>query len=55
MGQFEDLAGGQALGLQGELRERQRQQVVELVEEPRALAGDGLQPAGDLAECAQGE
>jgi hypothetical protein len=38
---------------QGQLGKRQREQVVQLVDEPSALANDGLQAAGDLAEHAQ--
>ena len=51
--QFEDPAGGEVLGEQGEFGEGKGEQVVELVDEPGALADDGLEVAGDLAEGAE--
>ena len=51
--QFEDPAGGDIPGEQGQLGEGQGQQMMELVEETGALADDGLQSSGDLAEDAE--
>ena len=48
--QFEDPAGGDVLDQQGQFGEGEGQQVMELVDQPGALADDGLQPAGDLAQ-----
>ena len=53
--EFEHPAGSQVLGEQGQLREGQGEQVVELVDQAGALADDGLQAAGDLAEAAEFE
>ena len=46
-------AGAEVLGEQGQLGEGQGQEVVELIEQAGALADDGLQPAGHLAQQAQ--
>jgi hypothetical protein len=51
--QFEDPAGGEVLGDQGQLREGQGAPVVELVDAACALAQHGLEPAGDLAAGAE--
>ena len=51
--EFEDPAGGDVLDEQGEFGEGQGEQVVELVDETGALADDGLEAAGDLAEGAE--
>src|SRR5262245_33429504 len=40
-------------GAQGQLGEGQGEEVMELIEQARALADDGLQAASDLAEDAQ--
>ena len=53
--QFEDPAGGEVLGEQGEFGEGQGQQMMELVDEAGALADDGLESSGDLAEDAEFE
>ena len=51
--EFEDPAGGEVLDEQGEFGEGQGEEMMELVDEPGALADDGLESAGDLAEeCA---
>ena len=54
MDDFKDPAASNILDEQGEFGESQRQQVVQLIDEPRPLADDGLESAGDLAERAQG-
>ena len=51
--EFEDPAGGEVLGEQGQFGEGEGEQVVELVDEAGALADDGLEAAGDLAEGAE--
>ena len=53
MDEFEDPAGGEVLGEQGQFGEGQGEQVMELVDETGALADDGLEPAGDLAKRAE--
>ena len=53
--QFENPAGGDILGEQGEFGEGQGQQMMELVDEACALADDGLKSSGDLAEDAEFE
>ena len=52
MDEFEDPARGDVLDEQGEFGEAQSEQVMKLVDEAGALADDGLEPAGDLAEQA---
>ena len=51
--EFEDPAGGEVLDEQGEFGEGQGEEVVELVDQAGALADDGLEAAGDLAEGAE--
>ncbi|HYT87785.1 MAG TPA: hypothetical protein VEL76_03605 [Gemmataceae bacterium] len=51
--QLQHPDGGEVLGEQGQLGEGQRAQVRELVEQARALADDGLEAAGDLAQTAE--
>ena len=51
--EFEDPPGGEVLGQQGEFGEGEGEEVVELVDEPGALADDGLEAAGDLAQGAE--
>jgi len=51
--QFQHPAGGAFFGEQGQLGEGQGEEVMELIEQARALAGDGLQAASDLAEDTQ--
>ena len=51
--EFEDPGAGNVFDEQGEFGERERQQLVELVDEAGAMADDGLEPAGDLAQRAQ--
>ena len=51
--EFEHPAGGDVLDEQGEFGEGEREQVVELVDEPGALADYGLEAAGDLPDGAQ--
>ena len=46
-------AGGEVFGEQGEFGEGQGEEVVELVDQAGALADDGLESAGDLAEGAE--
>ena len=50
MDEFEHPAGSQVLGEQGQLGEGQGEQVVELVDQAGALAADGLEQAGNVAE-----
>jgi len=52
MQQFEDPAGGEIFREQGQLGEGEGEQVMQLVDEPGALADDGLQASGDLTEDA---
>ena len=52
-GVIEDPAGGEIFREQGQLGEGESEQVMELVDQARALADDGLEPAGDLAEDAK--
>lgn len=51
--EFEDPAGGDVLDEQGEFGEGESKEMVELVDEPRALPDDGLESAGDLAQGAK--
>jgi len=51
--EFEDPAGGDVLGEQGQLGEDQSQELVKLVDQPRALADGRLQATGDLPQGAQ--
>jgi hypothetical protein len=51
--QFENPGGGDILGEQSQFGEGQGQEMMELVEDPSALADDGLESAGDLAEDAE--
>ena len=51
--EFEDPSGGEVLGAQGEFGEGEGEEVVELVDESGALADDGLEAAGDLAQGAE--
>ncbi len=51
--QFEYPAQGDVLDDQGQFRERRHQQIVQLVDEPGALADHGLQARGRLAQDAQ--
>ena len=53
MDQFEHPAGGDVLDQQAQFGKGQVQQMMELIDEAGALADDGLEPAGDLAEDAQ--
>ena len=53
--EFEDPAGGEILGAQGEFGEGQGEQVVELVEEARALADNSLEPTGHRTQSTQFE
>jgi hypothetical protein len=48
--QLEHPAQGDVLNQQGQLGEGQGEEVVELVDEAGALAGGGLESAGDLAQ-----
>src|ERR1022692_1853670 len=49
----EDPAVGDVLDEQREFGEGERQEMVKLIDEARALAYDGLEPTGDLTEGAQ--
>src|SRR5262249_37093733 len=51
--ELQDPPAGQILDEQRELWERESEQVMELVDEARALADDGLEAAGDLAQRPQ--
>jgi hypothetical protein len=53
MDEFEDPALGDVLDQQGQFRETQREEVMELVDEPGALADHSLEPTGDLTQDAQ--
>ena len=52
MDEFEDPARGEVLRQEGKLGEGQREQTMELIDQPGALADDGLESPGDLAEGA---
>ena len=51
MDEFEDPAGGDVLGEQGQFGKGQGEQMMELVDQAGALADDGLESSGDLAEA----
>ncbi len=51
--QVEDPCRGEVLDEEGEFGEGESEQVVELVDEAGALADDGLESAGDLAQGAE--
>ena len=50
---FEDPGGGEVFGQEGEFGEGEGEQVVELVDEPGALADDGPESSGDLTQGAE--
>src|SRR5262249_48532672 len=51
--EFEGPADGDILLQQGQFGEGEGEEVMELVDEARALTDDGVQPAGDVTEDAQ--
>ncbi len=55
MDEFEDPARRNVLDEQSEFGESEGEQVVQLIDEACALAYDGLEAAGDLAQDAQFE
>ena len=48
-----EVSWNQVVLQQGQLGKGQRQQMMELIDQPRPLANDRLQPTSDLAEGAQ--
>ena len=53
MDQFEHPAHGNVLDEQGKFGKAEREEVVELIDQPRALPHDGLQSASNLAQRSQ--